>query len=248
MTRLLVSVRSPDECRTALRSMADVIDIKEPTRGSLGAADLQTINRIVEAAAGQRPVSVALGELVDFDADRWIGMPEVAYVKLGLSQCADRPQWTTWWEAAWQQLPQGGRRVAVAYADATLANSPPWSDVLQAAHACHCSILLLDTFDKTAGGLLDWLDLDDLRLVRRATRHYGIELALAGSLTCSQIVQVHAARPDFVAVRTAVCRGTRETSLCGELVTQIGAVLAGLEAQKISHCQGLRRQNRAQNL
>ena len=36
---LLVSVRSADEAIAALAGGADVIDVKEPNRGALGAAD-----------------------------------------------------------------------------------------------------------------------------------------------------------------------------------------------------------------
>ncbi len=39
MTRLLVSVRSAAEAEIALSAGADLIDVKEPSRGSLGAAD-----------------------------------------------------------------------------------------------------------------------------------------------------------------------------------------------------------------
>ena len=38
MTGLLVSVRSASEARVALAAGVDVIDVKEPNRGSLGAA------------------------------------------------------------------------------------------------------------------------------------------------------------------------------------------------------------------
>ena len=38
-SRLLVSVRSAAEAEIALHGGADLIDVKEPTRGSLGRAD-----------------------------------------------------------------------------------------------------------------------------------------------------------------------------------------------------------------
>ena len=41
---LLVSVRSAAEALSALAGGADVIDVKEPNRGSLGAADDETIS------------------------------------------------------------------------------------------------------------------------------------------------------------------------------------------------------------
>ena len=50
---LLVSVRNVTEALTALEAGADVIDVKEPTRGSLGAADSATLAAIAQAV--ERP-------------------------------------------------------------------------------------------------------------------------------------------------------------------------------------------------
>ena len=43
--RLLVSVRSADEVAAAMAGGADIIDAKEPARGSLGAVDAATLAR-----------------------------------------------------------------------------------------------------------------------------------------------------------------------------------------------------------
>ena len=44
--KLLVSVRTIEEARAALAGGADIIDIKEPTRGSLGRADEAVLTSI----------------------------------------------------------------------------------------------------------------------------------------------------------------------------------------------------------
>src|SRR5437879_2488209 len=70
---LLVSVRSSEEAAAALAGGAHVIDIKEPAHGSLGRADDQTVSAVLACVAGRRPVSAALGELVDYDGTRVVG-------------------------------------------------------------------------------------------------------------------------------------------------------------------------------
>src|SRR5689334_14696969 len=65
MTKLLVSVRDAAEARDAVEAGADLIDVKEPQAVSLGAAAPQIVAEIIQAVAGRRPVSVALGELID---------------------------------------------------------------------------------------------------------------------------------------------------------------------------------------
>src|SRR6476620_4190786 len=102
---LLVSVRSAVEALAALAGGADVIDVKEPSQGSLGAADDNTISAVVRAVAGRAPVSAALGELVDL-----IGSPNgegarplvdgVSLFKTGLARCGSLSDWQTHWQRA----------------------------------------------------------------------------------------------------------------------------------------------------
>ena len=55
MTRLLVSVRSAEEAADAVSAGADLIDVKEPSAGSLGAATPEVVAAVMEAVAGRRP-------------------------------------------------------------------------------------------------------------------------------------------------------------------------------------------------
>src|SRR3954452_14348343 len=97
---LLVSVRSAAEALSALAGGADVIDVKEPDRGSLGAADEETISAIVRAVDGRAPVSAALGELVDLDKSpngnaARILVDGVSLFKIGLARSATLDAWET---------------------------------------------------------------------------------------------------------------------------------------------------------
>src|SRR5438309_11634532 len=118
MTALLVSVRSVREARAALVGGASVIDVKEPFRGSLGRAQDATIAAIVRSLAGLRPVSAAMGELLE----RLPCFPEpgLSYVKWGLAGCGRRAQWRAELVEAIARLHEANVRcqaVAVAYAD-----------------------------------------------------------------------------------------------------------------------------------
>ena len=52
MTRFLASVRDAEEAELALETGADIIDLKEPNRGALGAVDEKTVELCVRAVAG----------------------------------------------------------------------------------------------------------------------------------------------------------------------------------------------------
>lgn len=67
MAGLLVSVRNAKEAMAALVGGADLIDVKEPLAGSLGAATPKTWQEIGEVVGGEKPLSAALGELHDWD-------------------------------------------------------------------------------------------------------------------------------------------------------------------------------------
>src|SRR5262245_33182985 len=124
MTRLLVSVRSAAEARIALEFGAELIDVKEPARGSLGAPDPQVADEVVHEVAGRFSVSVALGELVSATGLPQALLRRVQYVKYGLAGCANRAEWTDCWRMAIERLPSSASPVAVAYADWRTAHAP----------------------------------------------------------------------------------------------------------------------------
>ena len=61
--KLLVSVVSADEARRALAGGADIIDVKDPREGALGAPSPRVLSEVVTTVGEAAPVSVALGDL-----------------------------------------------------------------------------------------------------------------------------------------------------------------------------------------
>lgn len=224
MTKLLVSVRTAAEALIAHRNGADIVDIKEPTRGSLGAADAGTIQNIADALAGRATLSVALGELLSDDPPQLNALIGISYAKFGLAGCAACPGWSARWQARIERLPAGAAAVAVVYADA-VAQSPCWEEVLAAAQAANVPVLLVDTHHKTAGSLLaHWTLANIARMVEQVQRA-GLEVALAGSLDITAIEQLLPIQPDFVGVRGAVCHGGRTGTLDGANVQRLAELV-----------------------
>jgi dihydropteroate synthase len=65
------------QARTMVEQGADLIDVKEPKRGPLGAADFATLEEIVAEVAGQAPLSAACGELIDLGRVASRGIPAI---------------------------------------------------------------------------------------------------------------------------------------------------------------------------
>src|SRR4051812_283713 len=87
MAGLLVSVRSPAEAEAALAGGAAIIDVKEPDNGALGRAASEVLAGVLAVVAGRRPVSAALGELLEPEGDLPAELARLAYVKWGLAGC-----------------------------------------------------------------------------------------------------------------------------------------------------------------
>ncbi len=131
MTGLLVSVRDVAEADSALRGGADLIDIKEPSLGALGAAGLEVVSAVFDFVDGRVPVSAACGELLDEMAYPPGRLPALSFAKIGLAGCSNEPAWESRLAAAWQQFSPTVGRVAVAYADWYQCHSLPPNIVIE---------------------------------------------------------------------------------------------------------------------
>lgn len=210
MTEVLVSVRSAEEAAAALAGGADIIDVKEPHRGPLGAADAAVIREIA-AMIGSRPLSAACGELAEWNGAA-ADLPAGALAKIGPAGLVAFAAWSARWDAWRQALPPQVSPVAVAYADYAAASAPDPRAIAEFA-AGRSSWLLLDTWDKSGGGLFDVVARDVLREWLRVAREGDLQIALAGALRREQWSLLSELRPNVVAVRGAVCAGDRQSAL-----------------------------------
>jgi hypothetical protein len=237
---LLVSVRDAAEALTALEAGADVIDVKEPAKGSLGAADAATIESVVRTVAGRRPVTVALGELTDFAAGGLISLAKplvsgVSLFKIGLAGCGSDRIWQKRWSdvigevTSSRGIENSPRPVAVAYADWTVAASAEPIVVLQAAIELGCPALLIDTWRKNGNTLFDCWESGALKKFVEEVRRHSMRIVLAGSLRGDEIAWAASLGPDLVAVRGAACSAGRNSTVCGERVRELKRILGSCE-------------------
>jgi uncharacterized protein (UPF0264 family) len=222
MTQLLVSVRSASESEAALRGGAALIDVKEPKRGSLGRASDTVILEVARTVAGRCPISAANGELIDF---RWDKLPPaglgLVYVKWGLSGYRDGGEEAWQPELLWamnclQGHESSCRAVAVAYADWQRAGAPKPEEVCSFAVENSTGAFLIDTWRKDGSTLLDWLSLGAIESLRGRCGAAGVSIAFAGSLGLAEIRTLLPLRPDWFAVRGAVCQGRKRESAVEE--------------------------------
>lgn len=238
---LLVSVRDPAEAMAAMEGGADVVDVKEPSRGSLGQAVPATIGEIVRQVSGRTMITAALGELREMrnvaeslrsdDVD--LIVRGVSLVKLGLAGMASCRDWKNDWKRSLDRY-RPARPVAVAYADWQTAGAPPPEDVLELAVASDCPALLIDTWQKSGGSLFDLWTYQEVARFVDTVRAKQIAIVLAGSLNGNAVVTAAQLEPDLIAVRTAACNGGRDGTVSAARVRNLKTSIAGAGSKSTS--------------
>ena len=208
MTRLLASVATLDELAVAARGGADILDLKDPKAGALGAWPLGEIARAVAAVRlwpARPPLSATVGDLPMTPAAVTAPVAEtwacgVDYVKIGLSPSGDPAGCVA---ALAPQARRGARIVAVLFADL-------WPDadrLLPGIARAGFAGAMLDTAGKGAGGLMRHKTAGELARFVEKARRLGLLTGLAGSLGLEDIPSLMPLAPDYLGFRTALCAG-----------------------------------------
>jgi uncharacterized protein (UPF0264 family) len=208
-TKLLVSVRSPEEAALALEAGADHLDVKDPSRGSLGMAHHETVAAVLELVGERVPVSAALGEWSEqalTEACWHLELP-LSYVKWGLAGYGSSPGWGENLLETRRQVPGNTDVVLVAYVDHEQANSPPPLELVKFAKRYRYKAFLFDTCVKDGSSLLDYYSVEQLKEFVDALKVSKIQVALAGSLKQEQLKLLKNLGADWIAVRGAVSIG-----------------------------------------
>ncbi len=207
MTRLLASVADLEELVLAARGGADILDLKDPTAGALGAWPQERIASAVALARSwpaRPPLSATIGDLPMVPTIVAAQVAEtrscgVDYVKVGLFPTDDPGGCLA---ALAPEARRGTRLVAVLFADL-------WPDARLLPEVARAGFVgaMLDTAGKNAGGLLRHRTPGELTRFIDEARTLGLLTGLAGSLTLSDIPVLRRCEPDYLGFRTALCAG-----------------------------------------
>ncbi|MFN0199095.1 MAG: (5-formylfuran-3-yl)methyl phosphate synthase [Planctomycetaceae bacterium] len=227
--RLLVSVRDAAEVSAAIAGGCDIIDVKDPSRGSLGMADAATWQAVadeMQRLESRLERSIALGEISDslrIDSavpivDEPVRIPNGwTYAKLGIAGLGCRSDWPVIVGESrirWSSYsPMNCGWILVVYADCIPAGSPSISalhDELPAMLECgQWAGVLIDTFSKDGRTLLDCVDVTQLNSLAEIVRQACQLWCVAGSLRADCLPDVLQSQPDVIGIRTAGCRNQR---------------------------------------
>jgi uncharacterized protein (UPF0264 family) len=223
MTMMLASVRSLDEALMALEGGADLIDLKEPSRGALGALDHAAVRICVQAIGGRRPVSATIGDLPSMDPQMMTAAVErmattgVDFIKIGFFPHPRAFECAT----ALSELARHARLVAVMFADETYDLG-----LVDELARNGFAGAMLDTARKAGRTLRDWRTANELLEFVVRIRPLGLLAGLAGSLRQDDIAMLLELAPDYLGFRGALCRnGDRADILDARLLSEIRAAI-----------------------
>jgi (5-formylfuran-3-yl)methyl phosphate synthase len=213
-TGLLVSVQSVEEAQAALAGGVDILDVKDPSKGSLGMAHHETVAAILKTVRGAVPVSAALGEwstTAMTEACWHLELP-LQYVKWGLAGYGHQPGFGEELLDLRRQVPSTTEVVLTCYVDYEDANSPPPLELVKFAKRYRYAVFLFDTAIKDGRNLLDYTPLPELQEMVDSLKRSGVKVALGGSLKLDQAKSLRGLGADWLAVRGAVCVATDRTA------------------------------------
>jgi uncharacterized protein (UPF0264 family) len=217
--RLLVSVTDAHEARVAVEGGVDIVDVKNPAEGSLGAPGPGVIEDVRAVVPPERPVSAAIGDLPNLPGTAALAAvgaarSGAAYVKVGLFGTSTTDAAVAVLRAVSGAVDGGAAVIAAAYADAERVPEEPLPPgaVVEAARRAGVGGCLLDTAVKDGRGLFEWLTPEALEALVADGHAAGLQMALAGALRAEDLSLVRATGADIAGVRAAACRDGRRTA------------------------------------
>ena len=210
---LLISPINHEEALESIKGGADIVDVKNPKEGSLGAnfpwvikeiRELTTEDKLVSATLGDVPYKPGTVSLAAMGAH----VSGADYIKVGLYGTKNYSEAVEVMENVVKTVTDISPDtivVASGYADAHRVGAVNPMEIPKIAKDSGCDIAMLDTAVKDGKTLFDFLDIDKLKEFVDEAHDYGIQTALAGSVKKDQLKPLYDIGCDVVGIRGAAC-------------------------------------------
>ncbi len=204
MTGMLASVNSLAEAHTILETSVDIIDLKQPEQGALGALSTETVKQIVQAVNSRKLLSATIGDIPMqaeqvYKAANAMADTGVDYIKIGLFPGGN---WSECLNALNQLSKKGSQLIAVLFAD----TQPDYKIIETLKHLGFTGVML-DTMDKSKGSLSEVMQLSDIENFVNTAKSHQLLSGLAGSLKKADIPELIDLEADYLGFRGALCEG-----------------------------------------
>jgi len=209
MSGMLASINSLDEALQIQHLGIDIIDLKQPAKGALGALALTEVQTIVDHLGHINTLSATIGDL-PMEPDRVqhavlsMAASGVDYIKIGFFSAGDTLATLNRLKSDIEQ--NNLRLIAVLFAD----QQPDFSLIPRLAETGFSGVML-DTADKQNGSLLDVMPLKRIEQFVQHAKQHRLLTGLAGSLRQTHIHQLLPFQADYLGFRGALCHSHLRT-------------------------------------
>ena len=201
------------EAQESIAGGADIIDVKNPKEGSLGANYPWVIKKIKELTPKNIEVSCTLGDVPNLPGSISLAALGAAslgvdYIKIGLFGLKTPKEAVFLLQQAGKAAKGYNQKikvVAAGYADAKKIGAIDPLLIPDIAHKAKVDIAMLDTATKDGTTLFDHLTSEQLKTFVDAAHNLGLQVALAGSLRKQDLTIVYNLGSDIVGLRGAAC-------------------------------------------
>lgn len=227
--KALVSPINEKEAIVADQGGADIIDVKNPKEGSLGANFPWIIKSVKEAIGSKKPISATIG---DFNykpgtaslAALGAAVAGAEYIKVGLYDIQNEKQALDMLvniTKAVKDYDATKKVVASGYSDYKRINSISPLLLPAIGKSAGVDIVMMDTGIKDRRSTFEFMSEKELIEFTSLAKSNGLQSALAGTLKFEDLPILKRIKPDIIGVRGMVCGGDRNTSIQKELVEKL---------------------------
>jgi uncharacterized protein (UPF0264 family) len=226
--KLLVSPINVEEAHICRLAGVDIIDVKNPKEGSLG-ANFPWIIQAVKKAAGNIPVSATIGDLnykpgTASLAALGAAVAGAEYIKVGLYDIHTKEQALDMLVnivRSVKDYDKNKKVVASGYSDYRRINSISPFELPAIGKKAGVDVVMMDTGIKDGRSTFEFLTEHQLTEFVARARSIGLKTALAGTIKFDNIQALKRIQPDIIGVRGCVCGGDRNSTIKKELVEKL---------------------------
>jgi len=211
--RLLISVLDCEEAVEAVEGGADIVDVKNPKEGCLGANFPWIIKEVRRITPTKVEVSATLGDLPYLPGTASLASSGAAasgaqYVKAGLYGVRSVTEGVTLMRnvgRALREYAPKGKVIAAGYADYRVLGCLNPMKLPSVAHKAEADGVMVDVRRKDGRKLFHYLQPRQLRKFVKEAHELGLTVALAGSLGAEGAARAKELEADILGVRRAAC-------------------------------------------
>jgi uncharacterized protein (UPF0264 family) len=231
--KLLVSVVNITEAADSIKGGADILDVKNPKEGSLGANFPRVIREVKELVPKNLELSATIGDLPNLPGTASLAalgaaVSGVDYVKVGLFGVKTSVEATAMMTEVVRTVKEYDhdlKTIVSGYADFRYVGCVSPLELPMVAHKSGADGVLVDVKIKASKStLFNFIGDKQLRQFVTQAHDSNLLAALAGSLGKQDVHRVHGLGADIIGVRGAVC--AKKDRIAGKIQKEKVAELA----------------------